>query len=235
MKSALITGANRGIGLETAVQLGKLGFHVILGTRDGTKGEDAVNKVKLRGVTSVDFVQLDVTSEESVKQAVIVVQKKCNGVLDVLINNAGVYHNGCSLGTTVDLNAVRESMETNLIGVMRVTNYFLDMIKRSSAGRIVNVSSILGSIGSHVATLSKAPYCVSKTALNMYTVNLAEALKGTPVKVNAAHPGWVKTDMGGAEAALDVVEGTETIMYLATLPCDGPTGGLFFKKDPLPW
>lgn len=234
MKTALVTGGNRGIGLETAAQLAKLGFSVIIGSREAAKGQEAVKKLQERGISSVDCVQLDVESEESVKQAAQIVHKKFNGKLDALINNAGYSSGPCESAST-DIDAVRRCMEANLYGTMRVTNHFLDMVKKSDAGRIVNVSSIMGSMASGVCSLPTTAYCTSKAALNMYTVNLADALRGTPIKVNAGHPGWVKTDMGGSAAPLEVTEGAETSVYLATLPADGPTGGLFFKKDRLPW
>lgn len=235
MKTALITGGNRGIGLETAAQLSELGFSVIIGSRDMSKGQEALKTLRARGVSSVDCVKLDVASEESVKQAADVVRQKFNGKLDVLINNAGIYCNGNSNSRAVDIDAVRESMETNLLGAMRVTNHFLDMVKKSKAGRIINVSSDMASIKNNVGSLSSIAYSVSKAALNMYTVNLADALKDTPIKVNAGDPGWAKTDMGGACAPLEVSEGAETNVYLATLPSDGPTGGYFHKKKRQPW
>lgn len=234
MKTAFITGGNRGIGLETAAQLSKLGYKVIIGSRDMKKGEDAVAQLRGRGINSVECVQLDVESEDSVRKAAAAVKTKFNGVVDALINNAG-YSSGPAPTQEVDLDAVRRCMEANLIGTMRVNNHFLEFVKNSKQGRVVNVSSIMGSIESKVGSLATTAYCTSKAALNMYTVNLAQSLGGTSIKVNAAHPGWVKTDMGGSEAPLDVLEGTETSVYLATLPPDGPTGGLFFKKDRLPW
>lgn len=234
MKSALITGGNRGIGFETAAQLEKIGFNVIIGSRDPAKGAAAVERLKARGVKAIDSVALDVTSDSSVKAAAEVVGRKFNGTLDVLINNAGIYCEGNS-SSAVDLDMVRQSMETNVIGAMRVTNYFLEMLKKSPAGRIVNVSSDMASIGNNIGWLAATPYSTSKAALNMYTANLAKELRGTKIKVNAGDPGWAKTDMGGASAPLSVLEGTETNIYLATLPADGPTGGYFYKKNRVPW
>lgn len=236
MKKALITGGNRGIGLETAAQLAKLGYQVVIGSRSKKNGEEALEHLKERGFNTVTMVELDVESEESVKAAAAEVGKKFEYVLDVLINNAGYFASPTSLESgVVDVDAVKKSMEINLYGAMRVTNHFIEMIKLSPAGRIVNVSSDMGSIQLGSLSLSTAGYNTSKIALNMYTVALADSLKGTSIKVNAAHPGWVRTDMGGSGAPLGLLEGTETIIYLATLPKAGPTGGYFFKKDPLPW
>ncbi|GET92626.1 short chain dehydrogenase, putative [Leishmania tarentolae] len=233
MKSVFITGGNRGIGLETARQMGKLGYYVIISCRDEEKAKSAIEKVLAEGVKA-DYVIMDVVDESSVAKAAAEVSKKVNGVLDVLINNAG-YSAPSGAMNEVNLNEMRKCYEVNVIGTVCVTNHFLDMVKKSPAGRIVNVGSIMGSCQLEVATLSQTPYNCSKAALNMYTVNLASSLKETNVKVNCAHPGWVKTDMGGAKAPLEVTEGAETSVYLATLPADGPTGGFFHKRDCLPW
>lgn len=232
--TALITGGNRGLGYETAAQLAKKGFRVFIGSRDEQKGKAAVEKLKQRGITTVECVQLDVTSEDSVRTASEHLRGVCGGKLDVLINNAGIYLEGKS-SDKVDLDMVRQSMEVNVLGAMRVTNHFLDMIKASPAGRIINVSSDMASIANNIGWLAATPYCSSKAALNMYTANLAKALEGTTVKANAGDPGWAQTDMGGLAAPLSVEEGTETNLYLATLPADGPTGGYFYKKRRVPW
>eukprot|EP00796_Vickermania_ingenoplastis_P011944 gene11944-8219_t len=234
MKTALITGGNRGLGFETAAQLEKIGFTVIIGSRDEKKGKEAVRQLHQRGHTNIDCVQLDVTNEASVKKAAEVVKERFNGKLDALINNAGIYCPGESR-FQVDLDAVRRSYEVNVIGAMRVTNHFLDLVRKSPAGRIVNVSSDMASIQNNIGPLSATAYSSSKAALNMYTANLAQELRDTAIKVNAGDPGWAQTDMGGAMAPLSVEEGTETTLYLATLPSNGPTGGYFYKKDRVPW
>ncbi|AYU82921.1 short chain dehydrogenase [Leishmania donovani] len=233
MKSVFITGGNRGIGLETARQMGKLGYYVIISCRDEEKAKTAIEKVSAEGVKA-DYVIMDVVDESSVAKAAAEVSKKVNGVLDALINNAG-YAAPSGDMSRVNLDEMRRCYEVNVIGTVCVTNHFLEMVKKSSAGRIVNVGSIMGSCQLEVAALSHTPYNCSKAALNMYTVNLASSLKDTNVKANCAHPGWVKTDMGGAKAPLEVTEGAETSVYLATLPADGPTGGFFHKCDRLPW
>ncbi|CBZ30672.1 putative short chain dehydrogenase [Leishmania mexicana MHOM/GT/2001/U1103] len=233
MKSVLITGGNRGIGLETARQLGKLGYYVIISCRDEEKAKAAIEKVSAEGVKA-DYVVMDVVDESSVAKAAGEVSKKVNGVLDALINNAG-YSAPSGDMSRVDLDEMRKCYEVNVIGAICVTNHFLEMVKKSPAGRIVNVGSIMGSCELNAAPLSRTPYSCSKAALNMYTVNLARSLEDTKVKANCAHPGWVKTDMGGAKAPLEVTEGAETSVYLATLPPDGPTGGFFHKRDRLGW
>ncbi|EPY23314.1 short chain dehydrogenase [Strigomonas culicis] len=135
----------------------------------------------------------------------------------------------------VDPKILSETFDVNVVGTVRVTNGFLDLVKAAPEGRIVNVSSYMGSLTLYQSNIDTCAYSVSKTALNMYTVSLARALKDTKVKVNSGHPGWVRTDMGGADADLCIEEGAETSVYLATLPSDGPTGGFFFKKEVLPW
>eukprot|EP00796_Vickermania_ingenoplastis_P011934 gene11934-8214_t len=234
MKTALITGGNRGIGLETAAQLERLGYQVLIGSRS-RRAEKAAAQLQSRGHKNVGCVQLDVESDDSVKKAAEVVKERFNGKLDALINNAGVSAAVDPRSDEANLEATRRCYEVNVLGTMRVTNHFLELVKQSPAGRIVNVSSIMGSLELCSSDLTKTAYCSSKAAVNMFTRNLAKSLEGTPIKVNAGHPGWVKTDMGGAEAPLGVEEGAETSVYLATLPDDGPTGGFFHKKERLAW
>jgi NAD(P)-dependent dehydrogenase (short-subunit alcohol dehydrogenase family) len=234
---ALVTGANKGIGLETARQLAAQGITVFLGSRDLAKGEAAAKTL----TGDVRAIQLDVTEGASIAAAVATVEKEF-GKLDILVNNAG-------LGTfdrpttTEDLAHWRWTFETNLFGLVETTQAFLPLVKKSEAGRIVQLTSILGSLT--LATTPDSPiygasgfaaaYGASKVAVNMYTVHLARELEPLGIKVNAAHPGWVKTELGGEGAMLEVSEGAETSVYLATLPADGPTGGYFHKQDRLPW
>lgn len=234
MKTVLITGGNRGLGLETARQMGKLGYKVIISCRSEELAKGAVENLAADGVTA-DYVIMDTTDEASVSRAVSEVSKKVDGVLDALINNAGVACSRDGTVTKVDVGEMLKCYQVNVIGVAIVTNHFLDLVKKSPAGRIVNLSSMLGSCALASGYGMCAPYNCSKTALNMYTANLGAALKDTNVKVNCAHPGWVKTDMGGEEAPLEIPEGAETSVYLATLPADGPTGGFFHKKETMPW
>lgn len=233
MKSVFISGGNRGIGLETARQMGKLGYHAIISARKEEDAQKAVAQLASDGVKA-DYVLMDTVDTASVAHAAAEVSKLVNGRLDALINNAG-YASAPGDKEQVDLDALRKCFEVNVVGMVNVTNHFLEMVKSAPEGRIVNVGSILGSCASALTDASYAPYNVSKSAVNMYTVTLAASLKDTHVKVNCGHPGWVKTDMGGAGADLEIEEGAETSVYLATLPADGPTGGYFFKKDRLPW
>ncbi|KPI86891.1 putative short chain dehydrogenase [Leptomonas seymouri] len=233
MKSVFITGGNRGIGFETARQMGKLGYHVIISSRKEEDAKEAVEKLSNDGVKA-DYVIMDVENTASVEKAVAAVSELVNGVLDALINNAG-YINPKGDKEKIDLESLRKCFEVNVVGTANVTNRCLEMVKKAPQGRIVNVSSIMGSCTVGCAGFDYSPYNISKAALNMYTVKLAAALKETQVKVNCGHPGWVKTAMGGADADLEVTEGAETSVYLATLRSDGPTGGFFHKGEQLPW
>jgi NAD(P)-dependent dehydrogenase (short-subunit alcohol dehydrogenase family) len=231
---ALITGANRGLGLEIARQLGRQGVLVVLGARDKHKGEEAAQSLRRQDIEAY-AVKLDVTDQHEVNRLPIYFGEKF-GRLDVLVNNAGI-----SLGHEDDIEAFRRTIDTNLIGAVAVTYALLPLLKAGPAGRIVNHSSVLGSL----ATIQKNPkafrnflapaYTASKAALNGVTVALAYQLRDTPVKVNSAHPGWVQTDMGGKNATLGVADGAKTAVRLATLPADGPTGGFFHLDDALPW
>jgi NAD(P)-dependent dehydrogenase (short-subunit alcohol dehydrogenase family) len=234
---ALVTGANKGIGLETARQLAAQGITVYLGARDLAKGEAAAKTI----TGAVHAIPLDVTDLDSITAAVATIEA-AEGKLDILINNAG-------LGTfnkpttTEDLAHWRWTFETNLFGLVETTQAFLPLIQKSTAGRIVHLTSILGSLtlattpGSPIYGASgfAAAYGASKAAVNMYTVHLARELEPSGIKVNAAHPGWVKTELGGEGAPMEISEGAETSVWLATLPADGPTGGYFHKQDLLPW
>lgn len=242
-KIALVTGASKGIGLETVRQLAQQGIHVLLGARDLKKSETAAAALRAEGLP-VEGIALDVTSDADIFNAAKTIEAKF-GRLDILINNAGVLLDNGGFGvnttTTVPLVKVRETFDSNFFGVIALTQALLPLLQKSEAGRIVNLSSILGSLTLHATPDSpiydsKAfAYNVSKTALNGYTVHLAHALKDTPIKVNSAHPGWVKTDMGGEEAPMELSDGAKTSVQLATLPADGPTGGYFHLDETLPW
>ncbi len=236
----LVTGANKGIGFETARQLGREGHTVIVSARDAAKADDAVARLTAEGITAHPLV-LDVTKSESIAQATKQIEEKF-GKLDTLINNAGVWVEPQGAPTSaVSTDLWRETFETNLFAVIALTQALLPLVRKSDAGRIVNLSSILGSLTLHTDPSSpiyhfKTPaYDTSKTALNQYTVHLAHELRETPIKVNAAHPGWVKTDLGGAGATMEIVDGAKTSVWLATLPSDGPTGGYFHEQNRLPW
>lgn len=240
-KVALISGANKGIGLETARQLGKQGITVLLGARDLAKGEAAAEQLKKEGI-DVRAVKFDVVNAADITAAAALVAKEF-GKLDILINNAGVMFEpiGGNNSSTVSEEVLRDTFETNFFSAVAVTNAFLPLLKKSDAGRIVNVSSILGSLslhateGSPIYEAKALAYDSSKAALNSYTVHLAHELKGTGIKVNSAHPGWVKTDLGTDAAPMNVVDGAKTEVELATLGPNGPTGGFFHMGETLTW
>ena len=231
---ALITGANKGLGLEIARQLGKQGLVVVLGARDEAKGAAAAAELRKQDIKA-HAVKLDVTNKDDVAALPAYFKDKF-GRLDVLVNNAGI-----SERHSEDVESLRRVFETNLFGAVAVTYALLPLLAASPAGRIVNHSSVLGSL----TTVQKKPdmfgnfvtpsYTASKAALNGFTVALAHKTRGTALKINSAHPGWVRTDMGGAKAPMDVVDGAKTAVRLATLPADGPTGQFFHLGDPLPW
>lgn len=240
-KVALISGANKGIGLETARQLGKQGVTILVGARDLAKGEAAAAELKKEGVDAIP-VKFDVVDSADIKAAVEKVEKDF-GKLDILINNAGVMFEpiGGNNTSTVSEDLVRRTFDTNFFSAVAVTQAFLPLLKKSDAGRIVNVSSILGSLtlhateGSPIYEAKALAYDASKAALNSFTVHLAHELKGTNIKVNSAHPGWVKTDMGTDAAPMDVVDGAKTEVELATLGANGPTGGFFHMGEAISW
>jgi NAD(P)-dependent dehydrogenase (short-subunit alcohol dehydrogenase family) len=232
-KVALVTGANKGLGFEISRQLGEKGFTVVVGARDQAKAEAAAAKLRAEGLDAHP-VKLDVTKAEDVARLPEFFKEKFGG-LDVLINNAGVNADN-DQGTK--LENLRKTYETNVFGAFAVTEALLPLLKESPAGRVVNQSSILGSlatVSAGVGAWALPAYTSSKAALNMLTVVAAYELKDTKVKVNAAHPGWVKTDMGGDEAPLDVKEGAKTAVDLATLPDDGPSGAFIHLGQNLPW
>jgi NAD(P)-dependent dehydrogenase (short-subunit alcohol dehydrogenase family) len=231
---AFVTGANKGIGFEIARQLGQQGMTVLVGARDEAKGQAAADKLRQEKIDA-HALRLDVGSTQDVETLAERIQTQF-GRLDVLVNNAGVAdwaHDSVS--------TFRHTLETNVMGVVAVTYALLPLLKESPAGRIVNQSSQLGSLtiltnaGESMADFVNPAYTTSKAALNGFTVALAFRLRGTKVKVNSAHPGWVKTDLGGANAPMAVGDGARTAVRLATLPDDGPTGGFFHLDEPLPW
>jgi NAD(P)-dependent dehydrogenase (short-subunit alcohol dehydrogenase family) len=241
-KVAFITGGNRGLGLETARQLGKLGVKVVIGSRDLEKGEAAAKALRADGA-DVDAIRFDITKPADYKAAYDYFDKQY-GKLDILINNAGVMKEtmgGPNTTSATSVALVRETFDTNFFAVIELTQTLLPLIRKSPAGRIVNLSSILGSLALHADP--KSPiygakilgYDSSKAALNSFTIHLAHELKDTAIKVNSAHPGWVKTDMGTDAAPMEIPEGAKTSVELATLPADGPTGGFFHLGKPLPW
>jgi len=241
-KVALITGANRGIGFETAKQLGEKGVTVVLGSRKLSDAEAAAAKLNAQGIDAYG-VQLDVTKAADRAAATKYLDQKF-GKLDILINNAGVA-SGHDFGTNSTTKTTDEELrnvyETNVFSVVSLTQDLLPLIRKSAAGRIVNLSSILGSLALHADPKnpiysSKAfSYNSSKTALNAYTIHLAHELKDTPIKVNSVHPGWVKTEMGTDAAPMEIPDGAKTSVEAALLGPDGPSGHFIHLGQELPW
>jgi NAD(P)-dependent dehydrogenase (short-subunit alcohol dehydrogenase family) len=227
---ALVTGANKGIGLETARQLGARGFTVLAAARDKERGLEAERALRADG-TDARFIRLDVTDDTSVQQAADWIGCEYDW-LDIVVNNAGIARG--NLPSETDLDAMREVYEVNVFGVIRVTNAMLPLLRRAPAARIVNVSSEVGSISSMTdpaSPLARMPaglaYPSSKSALNMITAMYARELRDTPIKVNAANPGYTKTDLNRNSGFRSAAEGAEASVYLATLPADGPSGILW--------
>jgi NAD(P)-dependent dehydrogenase (short-subunit alcohol dehydrogenase family) len=244
-KVAFITGANRGIGLETAKGLARKGVHVLLGSRDQAKGEIACQQLKSEGL-SVDMIVFDIDHLVDHQKVADYIIKQHDGKLDILVNNAGVWleseaGNHANFTSTLAMDILHRTFNTNFFHVVALTQTLLPLLRQSPAGRIVNLSSILGSLTLHADPASpiyasKAfAYDASKTALNAFTVHLAHELRQTNMKVNSAHPGWVKTAMGGSNAPMEVEDGAKTSVALALLPDDGPSGGFFHLNDTLPW
>jgi NAD(P)-dependent dehydrogenase (short-subunit alcohol dehydrogenase family) len=247
-KVAFITGANKGIGFETARGLGQLGITVVLASRDEARGLAAAEKLRTDGVGHVEAVRFDVTRPEDHREIARHLEERY-GKLDILVNNAGVHIEKVDFGNPDGFNTtskttseeLRQTFEPNFFAVVALTQTLLPLLRKAPAGRIVNLSSVLGSLTIHsdpsspIYTRKSFAYDASKTALNAFTVHLAEELRGTSIKVNSAHPGWVKTDMGGEAAPMELSEGGKTSVQLATLPSDGPTGGFFHLGESLPW
>jgi len=240
-KVALITGANRGIGLETAKQLGEQGVTVVVGARTLEAAEETAAKLKAQGIEAYG-IQLEVTNAADRLAAAQFIDQKF-GKLDILINNAGV---GAATGFTPVTSQVADEellrvFATNYFAVVSITRELLPLIKKSPAGRIVNLSSILGSLTLHadpnspIAHFKSIAYDSSKSALNQYTIHLAHELRDTPIKVNSAHPGWVKTDMGTDAAPMEIPDGAKTSVELALLGPDGPSGRFIHLGQELPW
>jgi NAD(P)-dependent dehydrogenase (short-subunit alcohol dehydrogenase family) len=247
--TALITGANKGIGFATARLLAARGITVLLGARDQENGRKAESALRAEGADA-RFVPLDVTSEVSVRQVAALIAAE-SGQLDILVNNAGIARSdGTGQPSETTLATLREVYETNVFGPVTVTNALLPLLRRAPAARIVNVSSEVGSIGSMTDPASpmwpmaSVPYPSSKAALNMITAMYGKELRDTPVKVNAANPGYCATDLNGHTGFRTPEQGAEIIVELATLPPDGPTGllwGYLWRADGtgecgvLPW
>jgi NAD(P)-dependent dehydrogenase (short-subunit alcohol dehydrogenase family) len=240
-KVALITGANRGIGFETAKQLGEKGVAVVVGSRKLSDAEASTAKLKSAGIDAY-AVKLDVTSAADRSGAAKFIGDTF-GKLDILINNAGVASSAGFVPVTIETpdEELQSIFHTNLFSVLAVTRELLPLLKKSAAGRIVNLSSILGSLTLHADPSSPIygfksfAYDASKSALNAFTIHLAWELKDTPIKVNSAHPGWVKTEMGTDAAPMEIPDGAKTSVALALLGPDGPSGRFIHLGQELPW
>jgi NAD(P)-dependent dehydrogenase (short-subunit alcohol dehydrogenase family) len=236
---ALITGANKGIGFEISRQLARQGITVVIGARNETRGAKAAMNLRDEGLDA-HHVMLDVTDPSTIDSLPGFFEVQF-GRLDILVNNAGVLLDEGTPFNELDIEMLRQTFETNFFGVFAITKALLPLIRRSEAGRIVNVSSQLGSLAdisnpdSAYAGFISFGYSSSKVALNALTALLAKELRGTDVKVNSADPGWVQTDMGTAAAPLTPEEGAVTPVWLATLPSDGPNGGFFSSGQPMAW
>ncbi|MGD0547129.1 MAG: SDR family oxidoreductase [Terracidiphilus sp.] len=244
-KIAFITGGNRGLGFQTALELKNVGAKVIIGSRDLAQGQEAVAKLRAAGVDA-EVIQFDITKPADARAAYDYFDSRY-GRLDILVNNAGIA-GGTFPGSgpehsagEVPLDLLHRVFETNFFAQVALTEALLPLLKKSAAGRIVNLSSILASLTLHadpqspIYNAKSFAYDASKTALNAFTIHLAWELRDTKIKVNSAHPGWVKTDMGGPNAPMELSEGGKTSVALATLPDDGPSGGFFHLGQPLPW
>ncbi|MBO6794842.1 MAG: SDR family oxidoreductase [Balneolaceae bacterium] len=228
---ALVTGAYRGLGLETVKQLAEQKYTVVLTGRNTDKGESAASEFRDQGL-DVYFHRLDVNDQFEINELHDYMLEKF-GVLDVLVNNAGIHYDTGHDVTNPNWNIVQEAVETNFIGAWKLTVAMLPLIKKSATGRIVNVSSGAGSLQD--MSPGTPAYSTSKAAMNVLTIQLAEALKPEGIKVNSVCPGWVRTDMGGQAAPRSVEEGATGIVWAATLNQNGPTGGFFRDGKPIAW
>lgn len=235
---ALVTGANKGIGLEIARQLGQQGITVLVGARDTQRGEEAARQLQQQGIEAL-FVPMDVTDQATIDTAAQTIAQKF-GRLDILVNNAAIGVDN-DPPSQLEMDILRRTFDTNFFGVFAVTKAMLPLLHKSPAGRIVNMSSGLGSLAQTSdpnwvgAQFNLLAYNSSKTALNALTVQFANELRNTPIKVNAADPGYVATDLNQHRGYRTVEQGAATPVRLATLPDDGPTGGYFNDDGVVPW
>lgn len=232
---AVVTGANRGIGFETCRQLAKREIQVILTSRDEAKGKVAAEKLQAEGL-DVSYHPLDVADSESIERLAQFIKSEF-GRIDILVNNAGVFLDSKEnpSGSIFDLNisTLHKTLETNALGSLLLCQALIPLMKEHNYGRVVNVSSGAGQLSD--MNSGYPSYRISKTALNAVTRIVGNELKGTNILVNSVCPGWVKTDMGGSNAPRTPEQGADTIVWLATLPDDGPTSGFFRDRKPIPW
>jgi NAD(P)-dependent dehydrogenase (short-subunit alcohol dehydrogenase family) len=233
-KVAVVTGGNRGLGFEASRQLAKQGYKVILTSRDEDKGKAAANKLQAEGLDVISY-PLDVTSDDSSRNLAEFIRQQF-GKLDVLVNNAGISIDSQAGSNSIfdaKIDTLQTTFDTNLYGVLRVSQALIPLMKEQNYGRIVNVSSGLGQLTDMEGGFPG--YRISKTALNAVTRIFASELRGTNILVNSVCPGWVKTDMGGSNAPRTPEQGVDTTVWLATLPDDGVTGGFFRDRQPIDW
>jgi NAD(P)-dependent dehydrogenase (short-subunit alcohol dehydrogenase family) len=241
MKTVLITGANKGIGFETAKQLAQLGFYVYLGSRDKNNGTDAVNKLNALGISNVAAIEIDVTNIDSIKSAKQELESKIEA-LDVLVNNASIAGEQPQTPSIIAIDNLRAIFETNFFGVVQTTQQFIGLLKKSNDPRIINVSSSLGSLTRHsnpdVNPASWGTYDAygsSKTALNAFTVMLAYEFRGTNFKINSVTPGHTATDLNNFTGSQTVEQGAKAIVKYAAEENESVTGKFFAEKEELPW
>ncbi|WP_226002162.1 SDR family oxidoreductase [Paenibacillus sp. BJ-4] len=233
-KIALVTGANKGIGFEVARQLGRQGITVLVGARTKTKADEAASKLQVEGIRAIG-VQLEVTNTEHISDLVRFIEKEY-GRLDILVNNAGILVEN----SRYEGDFIRDTFEVNTFAPYFITEALLPLLLKSDAGRIVNQSSALGSIqlnlsSEQVQAMATPAYSASKAALNLLTAYWSQKWKDTNLKINSAHPGLVRTQMGGENAELSEADGAITAVRLATLPDDGPTGEFYYMDTQCPW
>ena len=241
-KIALITGANRGLGFETARQLGGQDVKILLAARTKEKAEEAAKTLQAEGL-DIEPVQLDVTKDTDINELAQHIENQY-GRLDILINNAGIVKGENLFGNStleIPVEDIRDTFETNFIAPIKITRALLPLLKKSEAGRIVNLSSILGSNSegsnpeSVIYEAKGLAYNASKAALNTFTIHLAHAVQGTNIKVNSVHPGWVKTELGTDAAPMEIVDGAKTSVAMATLGADGPTASFVHLDQEIAW
>jgi NAD(P)-dependent dehydrogenase (short-subunit alcohol dehydrogenase family) len=239
MRTVLITGANKGIGFETAKQLAKLGYQVFLGSRDEALGAEAIKKLQASGIANVESIQIDVTDSRSIQQAAAKLESKV-GSLDILINNAGIAGEQPQHIATTDINVLRTVFETNFFGAVQTTQHFLPLLEKSAAPVIVNVSSELGSLARHSASERNSnwdnfdAYSCSKTALNAFTLALANQFRNTKFRINSVTPGYTATDLNQHRGLQTAGQGAAYIVKYAIIGPDGPTGK-FLKDEVVAW
>jgi NAD(P)-dependent dehydrogenase (short-subunit alcohol dehydrogenase family) len=239
MKTVLITGANKGIGFETAKQLAQLNYFVFLGSRDKTRGADAIKKLKASGIIRIELIEIDVTDLNSIQQAKQALESNIES-LDVLINNAGISGSLPQNTSSIKIEDLRKVFDTNFFGAVQTTQQFLPLLKKSKEPRIVNVSSELGSLFVHNHTENPNykiydAYSCSKTALNAFTVMLANEFRNTSFKINSVTPGYTATDLNNFKGTQSAEKTAKVIVKYATVDKDGPTGKFLKDEGEIDW